>query len=271
LAFKCKVCFREFPSFQALGGHAWHHSRVRKRTPQAEVTPQAVPQAETPIPQAGQAESASGASGSASERALRTNLASASGSASGASGIPQAGQAGQAETPQAETPQAEFSAEPQAGQAEFDFSKILGKSEAEIEKEEKATEEGIDQLTNMVERFWNSQTETQAEGEPWKWTKEDSEMLKRTVMALDAKYGFIGKSLNYVPEIMLIALVINLVMKGLALRKARSGIPRRSSPESYQQATQQESATGTGTRTIDELNRLAEAEAERLNRERGVS
>jgi hypothetical protein len=234
----------------------------------------------TPLPQVAQVDPQVATSGATSEHTLRTKNNATSGTTSepqvATSGTTSGSTSGVTATsgvttsePQV-TPQVEFSAEPQATSGDFDFSKILGKSEAEIEKEEKATEEGIDQLTNMVERFWNSQTETQAEGEPWKWTKEDSEMLKRTVMALDAKYGFIGKSLNYVPEIMLVALVVNLVMKGLALRKARSGIQRRSSPESYQQAAQaQESASGT--RTIDELNRLAEAEAERLNRERGLS
>jgi hypothetical protein len=149
----------------------------------------------------------------------------------------------------------------------FDFGKILGKSTEAVAKEEKATEEALDSLCGMIERIWNGQTETAVKGkEPWKWTEEDSKLFASTLRALEAKYNLLAKGLNYVPEIMLVAFVTNLVLKGLALRNRntrlalakRPSIPHSQISESY------------GMRTIDELNRLAEAEAERINRERGL-
>jgi hypothetical protein len=155
-------------------------------------------------------------------------------------------------------------------ESEFDFSKILGKPTASVAKEEKATEEALDSLCGMVERIWNGQTETQVKGkEPWRWTEDDSKLFASTLRALEAKYNLLAKGLNYVPEIMLVAFVINLVLKGLALRN-RNTRPALAQRPSIPQSSQPLQESASGMRTIDELNRLAEAEAERINRERGL-
>jgi hypothetical protein len=154
-------------------------------------------------------------------------------------------------------------------ESEFDFSKILGRSTEAVAKEEKATEEALDSLCGMIERVWNGQTETQVKGkEPWKWTEDDSKLFASTLRALEAKYNLLAKGLNYVPEIMLVAFVINLVLKGMALRNrnTRPALAKRPSIPQSSQPLQE----NYGMRTIDELNRLAEAEAERINRERGL-
>jgi hypothetical protein len=152
-------------------------------------------------------------------------------------------------------------------ESEFDFSKILGRSTEAVAKEEKATEEALDSLCGMVERIWNGQTETAVKGkEPWKWTEEDSKLFASTLRALEAKYNLLAKGLNYVPEIMLVAFVTNLVLKGLALRNRNTRLAQRPSIPQSSQPLQE----NYGMRTIDELNRLAEAEAERINRERGL-
>jgi hypothetical protein len=149
----------------------------------------------------------------------------------------------------------------------FDFGKILGKSTEAVAKEEMAIEEALDSLCGMVERIWNGQTETQVKGkEPWKWTEDDSRLFTSTLRALEAKNSLVAKGLNYVPEIMAVVLVINLIFKGMALRNRNTrSIQRTAIPQSSQPLQE-----NYGMRTIDELNRLAEAEAERINRERGL-
>jgi hypothetical protein len=106
-----------------------------------------------------------------------------------------------------------------------EFSEILKglKSPEKIKDEEEKTSQSLDSVFQAIQNMWNRAGEENEKGdiEPWKWTESDSKQLKNAIMLMDAKYGFIGKSVNYIPEILFGVTMLMIVFKGFALMKHR--------------------------------------------------
>jgi hypothetical protein len=136
------------------------------------------------------------------------------------------------------TKQADFSLKEESEPISDEFAEILKglKSPEKIKDEEEKTSQSLDSVFQAIQNMWNRAGEENEKGdiEPWKWTESDSKQLKNAVMLMDAKYGFIGKSVNYIPEILFGVTMLMIVFKGFALMKHRKehGKPKPASQAS---------------------------------------
>jgi hypothetical protein len=164
-----------------------------------------------------------------------------------------------------EPKQADFSLKEESETVSDEFSEILKglKSPEKIKDEEEKTSQSLDSVFQAIQNIWNRAGEENEKGdiEPWKWTESDSKQLKNAVMLMDAKYGFIGKSINYIPEILFGVTMLMIVFKGFALMKHRKEASH-GKPKSASQASVN-STLNINESTLD-INELARQRAQSL-------
>ena len=145
---------------------------------------------------------------------------------------------------------------------------ILKEAEKQALKEaktEKDAEAGIDQIFGTLQAKWNEVADTkpvEQGGNPadaYKLTNEDMKSLKNGIMLMDGKYHFLGKSLNYIPEIALSIAVITIAFKGFKMVQAkRSTGGGRASAK-------------TGDSRTDDIQARADAVMAELRKEKGLA
>jgi hypothetical protein len=164
-----------------------------------------------------------------------------------------------------EPKQADFSVkeESESETISDEFSEILKglKSPEKIKDEEEKTSQSLDSVFQAIQNMWNRAGEENEKGdiEPWKWTESDSKQLKNAVMLMDAKYGFIGKSVNYIPEILFGVTMLMIVFKGFALMKHR----KEASQGKHKSQASVNSTLNINESTLD-INELARQRAQSL-------
>jgi hypothetical protein len=161
--------------------------------------------------------------------------------------------------------------EPEAKKADFsvaDLGELKGlaniKTDAEVAKEEAAQDKALEGIFETISNVWNNVADAPADqAVDYHWTKKDSDNLKNAIELLDAKYGFIGKSLNYVPEMVMLVTVMMFVAKGYAMVKHK-----RSGERAYDSGERRPAVSGPSVAGMSELDKWAAAEAAKLNSER---
>jgi hypothetical protein len=160
-----------------------------------------------------------------------------------------------------EPKEADFSLKEESDEPISDeFAEILKglKSPEKIKDEEEKTSQSLESVIQAIQNMWNSAGEENEKGEiePWKWTELDNKQLKNSVILMDAKYGWVGKSVNYIPEILFGVTMLMIVFKGFALMKHRKEASHRKPKPASQASASVES-------TLD-INDLARQRAQSL-------
>ena len=134
---------------------------------------------------------------------------------------------------------------------------IFKKAEEEAKKEAKTeqdAEKGIDQIFGTLQAKWNEVADTKPPeqgGNPadaYKLTDDDMKSLKNGIMLMDGKYHFLGKSLNYIPEIALSIAIITIAFKGYKMVQAKRSSGGGSTPR-----------TSSGDKRMDDVQARVDA------------